>query len=324
MSAIGQAAPATNRRLHGILLVGAGSVLWSTGGLFVRVLDMDFWTMQVWRSLFAALSLVVIIAAEHRGRAFSLVRAMGWTGLVAVPVSAVSMFCYVAALQLTTVANVMIVYATVPLLAAGIAFLWIGERPGRRALIAAVAALAGIAVMVGAGARGGDLAGDALALLMTVTFALLVVAARRDPSVPMAAVNALAALLGAAASYPFMKGGGVPDAHTLLILALFGVTTTGLAYLLFLLGARFIPSAEAGLLGLLDTVLAPLWVWLAFAEVPATTTLVGGGIVLLSVVWYLVGGARASMPDIRPEPRRRRANTERRGRGARRAPGRPD
>ena len=284
--------PDTGRRLQGLLLVGAGSVLWSTGGVFIRLLDLDLWTMQVWRSLFAAASLLLLIAATHGRRTPLAFRAIGAAGLVAAPVSAVSMMAYVAAVQATTVANVMIVYATVPLLAAGVAFLWIGERPGRRTLIAAVAAFAGIVVMAGAATRAGDVLGDALALLMTLTFAVLVVMARRHPALPMAVVNALAALLCAAGCVPLMQP-GVPDAGTLAILAAFGIVTTSLAYLLFLLGARHIPSGEAGLLGLLDTVLAPFWVWLGFGETPAAATVLGGCVVLASVVWYLAGGRRS-------------------------------
>ena len=295
MSATDLPVPAVSRRLRGILLVAGGSVLWSTGGLFVRMLDMDLWTMQAWRSLFAAGSLFLLLALEHGRRTPQAIRGIGWAGVIAAPISAVSMVTYVAAVQVTSVANVMIVYATVPLIAAGIAYLWIGERPGRRTIVAAVIALAGIAVMVGSAAHGGDLFGNALALLMTLTFAILVVLARRTPSLSMAAVNAFAALLTTLVSWPLMQP-GVPDAHTMLILAAFGVATTSLAYLLFLLGARYIPSVEAGLLGLLDTVLAPLWVWLAFGESPAVATLVGGGIVLAAVVWYLAGGPRQPRP----------------------------
>jgi drug/metabolite transporter (DMT)-like permease len=81
-----------------------------------------------------------------------------------------------------------------------------------------------------------------------------------------------------------------------VILALFGITTTGLAYLLFLIGGRHIPSSEAGLVGLLDVVLGPLWVWLAFAEDPGQPALIGGGLVLGSLVWYLLAGTRRPAP----------------------------
>jgi drug/metabolite transporter (DMT)-like permease len=84
----------------------------------------------------------------------------------------------------------------------------------------------------------------------------------------------------------------VPSPAELVILALFGITTTSLAYLLFLTGGRYIPSSEAGLIGLLDVVLAPLWVWLVYAEEPGVAALVGGGLVLAAVVWYLLAGLR--------------------------------
>jgi drug/metabolite transporter (DMT)-like permease len=114
-------------RAYGIALVTLASILWSTAGLFVRFLDLDVWTMQFWRALFAGLSIFVLILADKGWRAPQAMRAIGRPGLAAVPISAVSMICYVAALKFTTVANVLIVYATVPFVAAGVAFLGWGR-----------------------------------------------------------------------------------------------------------------------------------------------------------------------------------------------------
>lgn len=275
-----------NDRILGIALVTGGTVLWSTAGLFVRLLDLDNWTMQAWRSLFGALSLLVIIVGQHGRQTPRAFRSIGWAGLAAAPVSAISMFTYVVALQLTTVANVMIVYATVPFIAAGIALLWIGERSRRRTVTASAIALAGIAVMAGSSTRAGDLAGDALSLLMTVTFAVLLVMARRFPSLSMAPINALAAALCALVCWPLMPGTAVTTGE-LLILAAFGTLTMGLSYLLFLTGGRRIPSGEAGLIGLLEVVLAPFWVWIGFGETPSRAAFIGGALVLGSVVWFL-------------------------------------
>src|SRR5579859_3175662 len=108
-------------RVYGIVLVAAASILWSTAGLFVRLLDadgpLDLWTMLTWRAVFAAMSLFLVIALQHRGGTLRAIRAVGWPGIAAVPVAAISMVGYVAALKLTTVANVMVIYATVPFVA---------------------------------------------------------------------------------------------------------------------------------------------------------------------------------------------------------------
>src|SRR4051812_9442814 len=124
-------------RSYGITLVALAGVLWSTGGLFVRALaSLDLWTMLAWRSLFATLALAVVVVVRHRSRTFSALRRMGRPGLIAIPIALVSMTSFVVSVKLTTVANVMIVYATVPFIAAGIGFLWNGERPKRRMLVA--------------------------------------------------------------------------------------------------------------------------------------------------------------------------------------------
>jgi drug/metabolite transporter (DMT)-like permease len=142
--------------------------------------------------------------------------------------------------------------------------------------------------MAGSATRPQDIAGNALSFLMTLAFAVQLVMARRFPELAMAPVNAIAAALCAVVCWPLMAS-AIPSAHQLAILALFGVTTTALAYILFLTGGRHVPSGEAGLIGLLDVVLAPLWVWLTFAEQPGRAALVGGALVLASVLWYLSG-----------------------------------
>lgn len=280
-------------RSYGITLVAAAGVLWSTGGLFVRALEVDLWTMLAWRSLFAALALAVVVGMRHRGRVPGALYRMGRPGLVAIPIALVSMTSFVVAVSLTTVANVMIVYATVPFIAAGIGYLWNGERPNRRMLGASAAAFLGILLMAGSAADLDDVLGDAAALLMTVMFAIQLVMARRYPALEMAPVNGAGAALCALLFFP-LAAAGVPDAQQLLILLAFGIATTAGAYVLFLVGGRYIPSGEAGLIGMLDVVLAPLWVWLLFAERPSAAALAGGGIVLAAVLWYLAAELRLS------------------------------
>jgi drug/metabolite transporter (DMT)-like permease len=275
-------------RAYGLTLVTIAAILWSTGGLFVRILDLDVWTILAWRSLFAALSLVLLFVAKNRGQAVTALTAIGWPGLVAIPLSVVSIGGYVVALKLTSVANVMIVYATVPFIAAGVGFVWMGEKAGSRVLTASAIALAGIVIMAAASIRPADVAGNLVALVMTIAFGTQLVMARRYPALNMMSINAIGAALCGMMAWPLAHA-GLPDHRQLLILAVFGVTTTSLAYLLFLTGGRYVPSGEAGLVGLIDVVLSPLWVWLAFAEEPGIAALVGGAVVLASVLYYLAG-----------------------------------
>ncbi len=273
-------------RLLGIAFVAGATVLWSSAGLFVRAIDLDVWQTLGWRAFFAALSLFLILLVQHGRRVGRVLGTLGSWGWLAIPVSAVSMYGYVAALTMTTVANVMTMYATLPFLAVGIAYLWMGEKPSRRVIVASLASFAGILVMTAGAVRPADLLGIFLAFMMTAGFAFLLILARREPGMSMASINGLAALVCFLACLPLMPA-GLPSLEQFVLLAVFGVTTNALAYLFFMHGGRFIPPGEAGLIGLLDVVLGPLWVWLAFSETPGTAALIGSAIVLAATGWYL-------------------------------------
>ncbi|KAA0699266.1 DMT family transporter [Neorhizobium sp. P12A] len=282
-----------NGRTYGILLVSIATVMWSSAGLFVRLLGLDTWTTLGWRSLFGGLTLLVISLYQNRRPAPAGEKHAIGLYLFAGFIAGLSMFGYIGALKFTSVANVLAIYATTPFICAGIAFLWMRERAERRVLIASGIALIGVLVVVGFAARPDDLAGNGLALLMTVSFAYLLIFARRHPTLKLAPVNAVGSGLCLLLSLPLMSH-QIPPPSELAILAVFGSTTSGLAYLLFMTGSRHIQAAEAGLIGLLDIVLGPLWVYLAFGENPGMPTIIGGALILFSVVWYMWGRLRAA------------------------------
>lgn len=281
-------------RAYGITLITIATVLWSTAGLFVRTLgDLDVWTMQAGRAFFGAVSLLVVIAVDKRRAAPRAIIDIGRAGWIAVPLSALSMITYIAAVKLTTVANVLICYATLPFFAAAMAWVAMREPAGRRTLIASGVALAGIVVMAGSAVGPEDIAGVALAIAMTAAFAVLVVMARRYPRLNMGSVNLWAAILCGVLCW-LVSPQVLPSWRDLTIIAVFGFVTTGLAYLLFLSGARYIRSGEAGLIAILDVILGPVWVWWAFDENPGLAAIIGGGIVLSALVWYLTRRSKAA------------------------------
>jgi drug/metabolite transporter (DMT)-like permease len=186
----------------------------------------------------------------------------------------------------TTIADVMVIYATLPFVAAAIGLLINGERVSPRTLAASGLALLGIVIMVASGLGSGRLLGQALSMLMTLAFAGMIVLQRRQPKASMIVVNCVGALgsgIFGLANSPLQPIG----LHDLVILFVFGLTTIGLAFVIFMEGAKFIPSAEAGLISLLDVVLGPVWVFLAFGENPGGATMLGGAIVLSAAVWRM-------------------------------------
>jgi drug/metabolite transporter (DMT)-like permease len=292
----GQAA--TRRR--GLLLVLAATFLWSLAGLFARLVPhLDFGTVLFWRALFGGGVGLAIAYLEWRLGRFEARRLLSPLAPLVICIAAFAISAYVAALMKTTVADVLVIYATLPFFAAGMAFAIIGERASRRTLVAAALAMVGIVVMAAGGLGHGHILGQSLALAMTVAFALMVVLQRRDATLPVAPINSMAALVSAAFGYSVSTHTPV-SAFDLCVLFVFGATTIALAFALFMEGAKLVPPAEAALVSMLDIVMGPLWVLLAFGETPDFTTLIGGGFVLAAAVWRLAPELRRPSEIVAP------------------------
>jgi drug/metabolite transporter (DMT)-like permease len=281
-------------RRRGVLLVLVATVLWSMAGLFARLLaHLDVWTVMGWRALLGAVSIALVGLIEYLSGRLDNPLAFGPLSPIVALLAMIAISAYTASVMTTTIADVMVIYATLPFVAAGIGFLINRERVEPRTLAASGAALAGIIIMVASGLGSGRLMGQSLSMVMTLAFAGMIVLQRRQPEVSMIAVNALGALgsgIFGLANSPLQPIG----THDFIILFLFGLTTIGLAFVIFMEGAKFIPSAEAGLISLLDVVLAPVWVFLAFRENPGLATVIGGATVLTAAAWRMA-------PDLRRE-----------------------
>ena len=292
------AADARRGAATGIILVLLSALAWSTSGLFARIVPVDIWTVLAWRSLFGGLSIVALAMIERRRFAFDWRRAFTPPGMAMMLLNATGMTSFVYALQNTTIANVTVIYATLPFITALLAWLWFGERAARRTLIGSVVAGAGVAMTVaGTIAIGGGshLLGDLAALYLTVSFAFMTVIMRRYRETPMLESVGMACLLMTVVSFylghPFALSSG-----QVACLAAFGIVTQGGGLGIYTMGARRLPSAQAALLSASEVPMSPLWVWIFFNEVPARETFAGGALVLGAILWNIVAGLRTSRP----------------------------
>ncbi|HWA42714.1 MAG TPA: DMT family transporter [Hypericibacter adhaerens] len=286
------AGEARSRHRLGLAMVTASAIFWSSGGFFTRLIPLDLWTMLAWRGLFGGLSILLFMAWDARapGRR-RLWRPMGWPGLIVMLLNTGGMLLFIGSLRLTAVADVTVIYAILPFLTAPIAWLWFKERPTRRTMLAGLLALGGVVITVGGalGHGGSSLLGCFLAFVMTTTMALTTSITRRYPGVPMIQAACLACFAGSAICFPMAGPASGITALDFVNLALFGILNMGLGLALYVMGAKHIPAAEAALLSILETPVAPLWVWIFFAEVPRGATLLGGAVVLFAVLWQVLG-----------------------------------
>lgn len=274
---------------RGAVLVAASALAWSFGGTIARFIEApDPWTVVFWRSLWAAAFLLgfMLMRDGPRGTA-RLFATMGLPGLVVAACFATASTSFVIALQYTTVANILLMQAGVPLIAAALAWVAFGERTGWATWLAIAAVVAGVGVMV-SGSFSGAISpiGDSLALTITIVFAIATVIVRRFAHVRMTPATCLgtiiAACIAAAMASTFAVGG-----RDMAFLFAFGALNLGLGMACFTTGARLVPAAVAALIGLLEPATGPLWVWLVHGEVPSGRTLTGGAIVLAALILHI-------------------------------------
>lgn len=286
-------AGAQSQHRTGIVLIVAAAVAWSTAPVFTRLLAFDSWTILFWRGLFGGGVIAAMLVLMQGRTGLRDLVGMGKTGWLVASLSTLGMVCFIPALQLTSVSNVAVIIATGPFVAAAMAWIWLGEAVHWRTLLASLVALCGVVIIVGDISASADIIGIGLACLMTFAIAAMTVVVRQHRNTPMVAAAALSNLLGSLVSIPFAHGITAVTATDLVVLALFGFFQVGLGLSLFVLGSRLLPSGQATLVATLETPLMPLWVWLAFQEIPGLRTLAGGALVMAAVIADIIGDIRS-------------------------------
>lgn len=284
----------------GLLLVAGAALAWSTSALFVRNIEAGLTTMLFWRGLFSGLAVFVLFLAMERGRAPAILRSLGWPTLAVALLSASGMITGIGALRLTTAADAMVIYATVPFMTAALAYLAIGEKPSRSTLLASLAALVGVGVMLWGAQMGGSLLGQFLAVLMTLSMAGFTTVMRRHREVPMLPAMAFSAWICSFACFWFADPMSI-STHDFLLCMAFGIVQNATGLALYTFGSKRVPAAEATLLAALEVPFTPFWVFLFMGETPSPQTLIGGAIVLAALFLHILLEFRRR-PAAEPEP----------------------
>lgn len=275
---------------QGLLLVAGSAVVWSFGGAIARAIGVeDDWTVVFWRAVWAAAFLAGFLVLRDGPRgALRLLAGIRLPGLGVGLCFATASTSFVLALAHTTVANILLMQAGVPLIAALIGWVLFRERVAGPTWAAIAAVIAGVGVMV-SDSLGGAVSpvGDGLALMIAVSLASATVITRRHSGVRMVPAVLLGALVSAAIAGS-LAGGFAVGARDMGLLGVFGALNLGLGLALFVTGARLAPATLTALVGTLEPVLGPFWVWLFHGELPSARTLAGGAIILGALLAHLL------------------------------------
>ncbi len=277
-----------NVSLKGIFTVVSGVILISFDALLVRLAAVDGWNVSFWRGFFMALAFLIlsrtmtscqIRSADNRILGVWLAAAM----------MAGSSLCLVLAFTLTRVANAVVILSAAPLFAAVISRIFLGERCSRRTWLAIFICIAGVFWVMSGSLGAGVLLGDGLAAMSALFIGAYFTVFRRYPEISRPAVIMRGGMLLCLAALPFATPLSLPhSSYAWLVLA--GLVQMPIALLLITSATRFLPAAEVSLFLLLETCLAPVWVWLVLAERPPLTTFSGGLLIVMTLFLHTLLG----------------------------------
>ena len=304
MTNIVRAQPETDLTYRrGVILVLLAGMAWSTMGLGIRSLEVaNVWQILFYRSLALAPFLFLIMAVRAGGNPLPVIRKAGLAAVVGGMCLVLAFAGGIYAIQTTTVANAMFLFAASPFIAAILGRAILAESVRRSTWIAMGIASIGIIIMVANGFAIGAVEGNIAALLSALGFAIFTVSLRWGklsdmlPAVFLSGIFAAVtgALVCALAGYGFAL-----PAWDLAIVFTMGVGQLGLGLTLYTLGSKAVPAVELALLSLVEVALGPLWVWLVYGETVSTLTMVGGGVLLAALAGNaLTGTKRKPIPTL--------------------------
>ncbi len=278
------------QRWVGPVLVLASAALFSLSGVLTKTIEAGAWTILGWRGVIGGAGIAAYVWFRKRDRPVREVFRLGWQGWLLATVGGVGSITFIVAFKNTFVANVSVIYATIPFVAAVLERVILREPIRRRTLGAATASIGGVVVVVGGSLGSPSLDGDLVAVAMVVLNALYMVLIRTFTDTDPVLASAASGPLLFAAGWLFADLAAVNARDAVLLIA-FGLVFAG-ATVLWIEGTRLIPAAESGLLGSAETPIAIAMAWIILSEVPPIASGIGAAVVLLTILLH-------ALPDLR-------------------------
>jgi len=274
-------------RIPGPLLIFLGATCLSFGGLIVKSFEgANIWQILFWRQTFFAIIVAFYLLIRYKKNFFKSFYNSGLAGLIAGFVLSIGFSAYVFAMYNTTVANTNFIITTETIFLAVFGYFFLKEKINLITFISIILGMSGVLLIVGSSLSiqsSEQFIGNIVAFIMPISFAILVVIIRKYPKVDMVPAQFTAGILAAIIGY-FIAGKLSISSHDLFLAAMAGFFQIGFGFILITIGSQTTPSAVVGVLMLTEAVFGPLWAWLFINEIPSTSVLIGGGIIIFSIL----------------------------------------
>ena len=268
----------------GYVLCLLGGFFLSWGGLIIRLFETnDIWQILLIRSLFFIIALTAFLFLTYKKNTIKVVKNSGFPAIIAGLFLSLSFVAYVVAMSKTTVANVVFIISTQTIFLALFGFLFLKEKITLKGLIAITLAFVGMLVMVGDSINQGTLFGNIVAFAIPINFTILVMIIRKFPDLDMVPAIFYSGIFSGI--YGLVLASNLTfSSNDILMGFLLGVPQLAFGFICVTIGTKTTKAVTVGLLMLLETIFAPIWVWIFLNEVPPISVFMGGAIIISAVI----------------------------------------
>lgn len=270
-----------NDQAKGLLLTAIGVLAIVPDSILIRLIQADILTITFWRALIPGVLISTAVLLFYRKPTLSFIKSPGASGIIFIVTHSIGTLLFVVAIELTSIASALFIISTSPVFAAIISRIFLKEKISLRMIFTIVGALIGIGFITFGSFKKEEFfaVGDVAALGVAICLAISLTAARSASNFSMIPAVGISSLLTPLCIVYFINPFNLLYLDWIYILLL-GVVFAPIATCLIATGPRYITSAEVSLLLLLEAVLAPILAWLILFEIPHSSTIYGGLIVL--------------------------------------------
>ena len=276
------------KKLPGPLLVFLGAVCLSFGGLIVKSFEgANLWQILFWRQFFFSLIVALYLLFTYKKNFFKSFYISGLPGFVGGLILALGFVAYVFSMYTTTVANTNFIITTETIFLALFGYFFLKEKINLITFISIILGMSGVLIILGSSLSiqsSEQFLGNIVAFIMPVSFAVLVIVIRKYPNVDMVPAQFTAGIAAAIIGF-FIAGQLSISIHDLFLALLAGFFQIGFGFILITVGSQTTPAAIVGVMMLTESVFGPLWAWLFINEVPPAAVVIGGSIIIFSILF---------------------------------------
>ena len=271
-------------KIPGPLLILTGGFCLSWGGLILRSFESaSIWQILFYRSIFFLWVLIAFILLTYGKKTFKKIKEAGVPGLIGGIFLSTNFVAYMYSMMETTVANVVFIISTQTVFLPIVAYIFLKEKISPRGYVAIVLAMIGVTLMIGDSLGTGSLKGNLAALTIPINFSVLVLIIRKYPKVDMIPAIFYAGIFSCLYGLFLLEDLSI-STKDIWLSFLLGVPQLAFGFIFITIGSRTTPAVMVGLLMLMESIFAPIWVWLFYNEIPPASVLIGGLIILSAVV----------------------------------------